>query len=99
MAPGRLTLKGVRVRHVVVPLKRPVVSKVGLFRDWPLVVADSSDPAALRALAESTRVLATTVGPYARYGLPVVASTLRIPITCAATRSDCIPASVRSRQV
>ena len=40
MAPGRLTLKGVRVRHVVVPLKRPVVSKVGLFRDWPLILID-----------------------------------------------------------
>ncbi|SFR29137.1 Saccharopine dehydrogenase NADP binding domain-containing protein [Lentzea waywayandensis] len=41
-------------------------------REWPLVVADSGDPVALAALAASTRVLATTVGPYARYGLPVV---------------------------
>ncbi|MCW2615098.1 MAG: putative saccharopine dehydrogenase/reductase [Frankiales bacterium] len=40
--------------------------------DWPLVVADSSDTAALRALAESTTAVATTVGPYARYGLPLV---------------------------
>jgi short subunit dehydrogenase-like uncharacterized protein len=37
--------------------------------DWPLLVADSGDPAALATLAASTRVLATTVGPYARYGL------------------------------
>jgi short subunit dehydrogenase-like uncharacterized protein len=36
---------------------------------WALVVADSSDPSALAALAESTAVVATTVGPYARYGL------------------------------
>ena len=42
--------------------------------DWPLVVADSTDPEALEAMAESTRVVATTVGPYARYGLPVVAA-------------------------
>jgi short subunit dehydrogenase-like uncharacterized protein len=41
-------------------------------RDWPLVEADSGDPAALAAMAASTRVLATTVGPYARYGMPVV---------------------------
>ncbi|WP_029430243.1 trans-acting enoyl reductase family protein [Blastococcus sp. URHD0036] len=46
-------------------------------RDWPLVVADSRDPAAIAALAESTRVLATTVGPYARYGLPVVEACAR----------------------
>ena len=30
-----LTLKGVRARPVLVPLKRPVVSRVGLFHDWP----------------------------------------------------------------
>ena len=36
----RLTLKSVRARPVVVPLKRPVVSKVGLFRDWPMILID-----------------------------------------------------------
>jgi short subunit dehydrogenase-like uncharacterized protein len=41
-------------------------------REWPVVEADSSDPASLAALAAQTRVLVTTVGPYARYGLPVV---------------------------
>jgi short subunit dehydrogenase-like uncharacterized protein len=41
-------------------------------RDWPVVEADSGDPESLAALAGQTRVLATTVGPYARYGLPVV---------------------------
>ena len=40
--------------------------------DWPLIVADSSDRAALAALAESTVVVATTVGPYARYGAAMV---------------------------
>jgi len=40
--------------------------------DWPLVVADTGDPEALRAMAERTTVVATTVGPYARYGLPLV---------------------------
>jgi short subunit dehydrogenase-like uncharacterized protein len=46
-------------------------------RDWPLVVADSGDPASLAALAAGTRVLVTTVGPYARYGLPVVEACAR----------------------
>ena len=41
-------------------------------RDWPVVEADSGDPASLTAMARSTRALATTVGPYARYGMPVV---------------------------
>jgi short subunit dehydrogenase-like uncharacterized protein len=40
--------------------------------DWPIVVADSGDRAALDAMAASTKVVATTVGPYARYGLPLV---------------------------
>jgi len=41
-------------------------------RDWPLVVADTSDAGAVRELAASTTAVATTVGPYARYGLPLV---------------------------
>ena len=40
--------------------------------DWPLVVADTGDPASVRELAASTTAVATTVGPYAKYGLPLV---------------------------
>ncbi|HXN37839.1 MAG TPA: saccharopine dehydrogenase NADP-binding domain-containing protein, partial [Solirubrobacteraceae bacterium] len=40
--------------------------------DWPLLIADTSDQHAVNELARSARVLATTVGPYRRYGLPVV---------------------------
>ncbi len=40
--------------------------------DWPLLVADSSDPAALAALAARARAVATTVGPYQRHGFPLV---------------------------
>ena len=36
----KLTLKSIDVRHVAVPLRRPVVSKVGLFADWPLILID-----------------------------------------------------------
>jgi short subunit dehydrogenase-like uncharacterized protein len=44
---------------------------------WPLVEADATDPASLAALAAATRVVATTVGPYARYGLPLVEACAR----------------------
>lgn len=40
--------------------------------DWPLVVADSQDPGAVAALAKSARVVATTVGPYFKYGKPLL---------------------------
>ncbi len=40
MGGSRLTLKSVRARPVVVPLKRPIVSKVGIFHDWPLILID-----------------------------------------------------------
>jgi short subunit dehydrogenase-like uncharacterized protein len=46
-------------------------------REWPVVEADSADPASLAALAAQSTVLATTVGPYARYGLPVVEACAR----------------------
>lgn len=40
----------------------------------PLITADSADPDALRALAGSARVVATTVGPYVWYGEGLVAA-------------------------
>lgn len=40
--------------------------------DWPLFVADATDAESLRRLAERTRTIATTVGPYAARGLPLV---------------------------
>jgi short subunit dehydrogenase-like uncharacterized protein len=41
-------------------------------RGWAVLTADSSDRPSLDALAAQTRVLATTVGPYVAYGMPVV---------------------------
>jgi short subunit dehydrogenase-like uncharacterized protein len=40
----------------------------------PLIVVDSSDEDAVTQLARRTRVICTTVGPYALYGTPVVAA-------------------------
>ncbi|HEY2637344.1 MAG TPA: saccharopine dehydrogenase NADP-binding domain-containing protein [Solirubrobacteraceae bacterium] len=49
--------------------------------DVPTLIADSADPGSLRELAESTRVVITTVGPYISYGEPLVAA-------CAAAGTD-----------
>jgi short subunit dehydrogenase-like uncharacterized protein len=46
-----------------------------------LLIADAGDRASLAAVAEAARVVATTVGPYALYGEPLVAA-------CAAAGSD-----------
>jgi short subunit dehydrogenase-like uncharacterized protein len=40
--------------------------------DWPLIVADATDRAALAKLAGRTTAIATTVGPYRRYGMALV---------------------------
>ena len=40
--------------------------------EWPLIVADSGDATALHELASRTVAVATTVGPYRKYGLKLV---------------------------
>ncbi|HEX2540155.1 MAG TPA: enolase C-terminal domain-like protein [Caldimonas sp.] len=40
MTAVALTVRGVRARPVVLPLKRPIVSKVGRFDEWPLILID-----------------------------------------------------------
>lgn len=49
--------------------------------DIPIVVADASAPETLVDMAESTRVVLTTVGPYTLYGSPLVKA-------CAGTGTD-----------
>lgn len=53
-------------------LERTRAELPGAAAEWPLVVADSSDREAVGQLAASTKAVATTVGPYYRYGLPLV---------------------------
>ena len=36
----KLTFRSVTARSVLVPLRRPVVSKVGLFDQWPIILID-----------------------------------------------------------
>ena len=40
----------------------------------PVIVADTLDPVSMRELAKRTRVVLTTVGPYARFGSELVAA-------------------------
>lgn len=40
--------------------------------DWQLISADSGDITSLHAMAGQTRGVISTVGPYAKYGLPLV---------------------------
>jgi short subunit dehydrogenase-like uncharacterized protein len=44
----------------------------GQAQGWAVLQADSGDPGGLARLAESTRLVLTTVGPYARLGMPIV---------------------------
>lgn len=43
-------------------------------KDLPLLHADVADAGSIRAIAESTRVVISTVGPYVGYGEPLVAA-------------------------
>ena len=47
---------------------------IGAPADTPLLVADADDPASLKAMAQSTQVVLTTVGPYQLYGEPLIAA-------------------------
>jgi short subunit dehydrogenase-like uncharacterized protein len=47
---------------------------IGAPADTPLIVADSDDPASLRALCQRTSVVLSTVGPYQLYGSDLVAA-------------------------
>lgn len=50
-------------------------------QSWQLITADASQPSTLNAMAAQAQVVVTTVGPYNRYGLPLVAA-------CAAAGTD-----------
>ena len=47
---------------------------IGAPADTPLIVADADDAASMAALAQSARVVITTVGPYQLYGEPLLAA-------------------------
>jgi short subunit dehydrogenase-like uncharacterized protein len=54
---------------------------IGAAADTPLIVADASDPASLKAMVDQTKSIISTVGPYQLYGSELVA-------LCAASGTD-----------
>ena len=50
---------------------------IGASPETPLIVADASDPASLDKMAQSTKIVLTTVGPYQLYGSELVAACVR----------------------
>lgn len=51
-----------------------VRAEMGIPDSVDLITADASDPASLKAMAKSARVIITTVGPYQLYGEPLLAA-------------------------
>ncbi|MCV7412071.1 enoyl-ACP reductase [Mycobacterium florentinum] len=50
-------------------------------QSWPVLSADAASPSSLDDMAARSQVVVTTVGPYTRYGMPLVAA-------CAAAGTD-----------
>ena len=72
-SPVRWALAG-RDRSKLMAVRSRIAAGQPKLAELPLVIADTSDEASLRDMAESCRVVLTTVGPYARYGEPLVAA-------------------------
>ena len=62
---------------------KSVREAVGATADTPLIAADSSDAASLKAMVDQAKVVISTVGPYQFYGNELVAA-------CAASGTDYI---------
>lgn len=73
---------GGRSREKLEALRRELAEIDRAAADLPLVVADALDSASLEPMVRRTRVVCTTVGPYERFGTPLVE-------LCAAHGTDC----------
>ncbi|GAB4212749.1 MAG: saccharopine dehydrogenase NADP-binding domain-containing protein [Sandaracinaceae bacterium] len=69
----RLALAG-RDRAKLERVRDDLVQETPVAKDLPILVADAHDSVALAEVAKKTRVVATTVGPYAKYGAALVAA-------------------------
>ncbi len=63
-----------RNRQKLERVRAQLVGSRAELAELPLLSADVTDAASLRAVAQSTKVVITTVGPYIRYGEPLVAA-------------------------
>ncbi|MFP3942113.1 MAG: saccharopine dehydrogenase family protein [Thermoanaerobaculia bacterium] len=73
---------GGRSREKLEALRRELAEIDPAAAGLPLVVADALDPSSLEPMVRRARVVCTTVGPYERYGTPLVE-------LCAAHGTDC----------
>lgn len=64
----RIALAG-RTRDKLESVRRELPAAAA---EWPLVIANADSPAELLEMARRTQVVCTTVGPYLRYGEPLV---------------------------
>jgi short subunit dehydrogenase-like uncharacterized protein len=70
-----------RNRDKLAQTRRQLTQTSAACAQLPLLEADVNDPSSIRAVAEATKVVITTVGPYIHYGEPLVAA-------CAAAGTD-----------
>jgi short subunit dehydrogenase-like uncharacterized protein len=70
-----------RDRAKLEALRASLAERNPAHEELPLLMADVSDPGSMTALARSTMVVITTVGPYTAHGEPLVAA-------CAAAGTD-----------
>jgi mandelate racemase len=70
MAFERLTFRSVTMRPVLLPLRRPVVSKVGLFDQWPVILID--------LLAEEGIVGRSYLEPYLKGSAAAICATMQM---------------------
>lgn len=78
-ADGRLAWAlGGRSLSKLEDVRRELAASFPGCADLPLVVADSRDRGSLDVMARSTRVICTTVGPYAQYGSELVAACVAV---------------------
>jgi short subunit dehydrogenase-like uncharacterized protein len=66
-----------RSREKLEAVRRALAAKDEVLADLPILIADSHDVAALDRLVPEARVVCTTVGPYAKYGLDLARACAR----------------------
>jgi mandelate racemase len=95
MSKRAATLKALRVRAVLVPLRRPVIAGIGRFDQWPLILVD---------LETNSGIIGRSyVAPYRAAAVPSIAAELRDLAAMfqgkAITPHDVFEASLKSLNV
>ncbi|MFQ3283694.1 MAG: short subunit dehydrogenase-like uncharacterized protein [Natronomonas sp.] len=72
-SPSELSIAlGGRDKPRLGELEATLVNRRSAWEEIPIVIGDATEPESLRRIAETTRVVCTTVGPYTTYGTPLV---------------------------